>query len=57
MDSRADVRNVIDLASSDVTVVPSARQPELFTVNTRARAFQLLAESAADREEWVHAIR
>ena len=48
---------MIDLASTDVTVVPSARQPEAFAVNTRTRAFQLVAETNAEREEWVHAIR
>jgi hypothetical protein len=56
-DARTDVRNVIDLASHDVTVVPLARQPDAFTLNTRARAFQLVAESPDDRDDWVLAIR
>ena len=52
-----DVRNVINFKSGDVTVVSSVKQTEAFSVHTRARAFQLMAESADEREEWVQAIR
>jgi len=51
------VRNIIDLAGTEVTVVAQPRQPEAFSVNTRARSYQLVAETPTERDEWVQAIR